>query len=280
MGTYQLIALDMDGTLLNSKKQISPANLTAIKLADKQGKIVVLSTGRNPAEVRTYTLQMPSVRYLNCNNGSLIYDVKVESAIYQHPLAPETVMKILKITEKEDVTLSLATDHPIIQRDHFAQMEQYGMGPYKGLFAQVAEKWEDLRYKYAESPFPVHKVNIYHKDTESRARVQQSIADAGVHAMMIHSETTSLEISAEGVGKGTGLQKLCEFLNIPIADTIAVGDSGNDLQVLNTAGLAVAMGNAIAEIKKIADVVTADCDHDGCAEAINQYLLNPRNSFD
>jgi hypothetical protein len=90
---------------------------------------------------------------------------------------------------------------------------------------------------------------------------------------MAFSEIASLEISAQKVDKGIGLKKLCEYLGISIDETIAVGDGYNDLEALKAAGLSIAMGNAVEEIKEIADVVVADCDHDGCAQAIEQYLI-------
>ena len=70
-----------------------------------------------------------------------------------------------------------------------------------------------------------------------------------------------------------GLEKLCEYLDLPLKQTIAVGDADNDTMALKTAGLAVAMGNATGPIRELADVIVADCDHDGCAEAIDKYLL-------
>ena len=91
--------------------------------------------------------------------------------------------------------------------------------------------------------------------------------------MLANAETTSLEISAKNTTKGLGLQKLCEHLGISIDEAIAVGDADNDLDVLKRAGLSVAMGNANDNVKKIADVVVEDCDHDGCVQAIEKYLL-------
>lgn len=90
---------------------------------------------------------------------------------------------------------------------------------------------------------------------------------------MLNAGDTSLEISPLGVTKGYGLKKLCKHLNIEVEQSIVVGDADNDLDVLKTAGLAVAMGNANANVKKIADVEVMDNDHDGVAEAIYKYLL-------
>ena len=83
------------------------------------------------------------------------------------------------------------------------------------------------------------------------------------------------EISAVGVSKAEGLQVLCDHLELSIRQSIACGDEGNDYDMIQAAGLGVAMGNAIEAIKEIADVVVADCDHDGVAEAIETYLGKP-----
>ena len=77
----------------------------------------------------------------------------------------------------------------------------------------------------------------------------------------------------KGIDKGVGLKKLCEHLGLPLEQTIAVGDADNDTMALKTAGLSIAMGNATEPIKALADVIVADCDHNGCAEAIDKYLL-------
>lgn len=91
---------------------------------------------------------------------------------------------------------------------------------------------------------------------------------------MIQSERTGLEISARGVNKGSGLERLCLHIGVPINECIVVGDADNDVEALKKAGLAVAMGNANSNVKKIADVVVADCDRNGCAEVIEKYLLD------
>ena len=90
---------------------------------------------------------------------------------------------------------------------------------------------------------------------------------------MALAETTSLELSSMGINKGVGLKKLCQYLKISLANTIVVGDADNDIEALKIAGLAVGMGNANDTVKHIADVLVNDCDHDGCAQAITEYLL-------
>lgn len=271
---YQLIAFDMDGTLLDSNKTILPSSLTAISDAVKAGKTVILSTGRCLPELREYLPQLSEVRYLNCVSGALVLDQKTNTAIYSRSLAPAVCSQILRIVKHQDVMVHLLGETTsIIQRSHCQNMAHFGMGQYHGLFERNAEQWEDLFAQYHENPFPVAKLNLYFTDPESRQCIEQQILDEHIPVTMVHAEATSLEISAKGVSKAAGLRELCSHLNIPIAETIAVGDAPNDLEILKAAGLSIAMGNSRQEILDLADVVVSDCDHDGCAEAIYQYLL-------
>ncbi len=270
---YDLIAFDMDGTLLNSEKQITEKTLRAIDRAVKAGKTVILNTGRGPAELKEYLPILPQVRYVNGLSGGLVYDRTNNLKVYERQFSPETVKKILEIGRKEDAMIHFLTDRSIVQMNQWARMDHFGMGQYQGMFARVAERWEDICEQYFADPFPIDKLNLYHATPEGRARTEKRLCDAGIELEMAEAETTSLELSPVGANKGSGLLALCKFLNLPVERTIAVGDADNDRQALERAGLAVAMGNATEEIKALCDVVVADCDHDGCVEAIEKYLL-------
>ena len=84
------------------------------------------------------------------------------------------------------------------------------------------------------------------------------------------------EMNLSGVNKGTAIERFMAHIGAPISDSIAVGDSGNDLEMMNYAGFSVAMGNATEEVKTAADVITDDCDHDGVAKVIETYMASPR----
>lgn len=274
MQNYQLIAFDMDGTLLNSQKTISPASLDAIARATKAGKTVILSTGRNPNELNEYISVLRDVRYLSCISGALVYDLKERRAIYRRPMPAEIIFQIFDVVRDEDVMLHLLTeDFSVIQRDSWEHIERYGLGVYKPMFKQRARMWEDIPAQYRAEPFEAAKLNIHFTSPEALERFESEMARRNVPVTMARAERSSIEINAEGVSKGVGLSKLCEHLGIPLSQTIAVGDAPNDIEVLRTAGLSVAMGNAAPEIKALTDETVADCDHDGCAEAIDRFLL-------
>lgn len=273
MEQYKLIAFDMDGTLLNSQKKITDKTCDAIQKAIDAGSIVILNTGRCVAELEEYMDVLKNIQYINSTSGALVYDRKSDKDIYSSALDVDTVKAILDIVSSKDVMIDFLTRESIVQRDKIEKMEQYHMEVYRDMFERVTVKWEDICGQYLEKPFPVAKLNIYHISEEARNYTRQRIEELQLGVEMVNAETTSLEISAKGIDKGIGLEKLCQYLNISLSQTIVVGDADNDIGAMKKAGLAVAMGNANERIKELADVMVADNDHDGCREVIEKYIF-------
>ena len=273
MEQYKLIAFDMDGTLLNSQKKITDKACEAIQKAIDAGIIVILNTGRCVAELEEYMEVLKNIQYINSTSGALVYDRKSNKDIYSSALDVDTVKAILDIVSSKNVMIDFLTRESIVQRDKIEKMEQYCMEVYRDMFERVTVKWEDICGQYREKPFPVAKLNIYHTSEEARNYTRQRIEELQLGVEMVNAETTSLEISAKGIDKGIGLEKLCQYLNISLSQTIVVGDADNDIGAMKKAGLAVAMGNANERIKELADVMVADNDHDGCREVIEKYIF-------
>ena len=269
--SYRMIAFDMDGTLLDSKKNISPATREAIKYAASCGKTVALSTGRCLAELKEYTDALEGVRFLSCVSGGYVYDLENKKYICFEPMPDSTVKSILDISKQEDCMVQLMNDKSIVSADDVENMHRYGMGLYRDMFRRVTYMVDDVRRYFAEEKPVVVKMCIYHTDPECRERTIARLEKLDIEVM--RSETTSAECSNRGITKGKGLKALCEHLGIPAGEVIAVGDADNDAEALKTAGLSIAMGNAKAAIKEMCDAVVSDNDHDGCAEAIYDYLM-------
>ena len=124
-----------------------------------------------------------------------------------------------------------------------------------------------------EKPDQILKLNLFFHDPEEYRRAGEALDQIGIsHPSGI---PYNYEISCPGVNKATGIQVLCRHLGLSMEQTIACGDEGNDQEMILAAGLGVAMGNASEPIQEIADVIVADCDHDGVAEAIETYLGKP-----
>ena len=268
---YKMIAYDMDGTLLNSQKQISDNTISAIKDAMNKGVHIIFNTGRCPSELAEY-FDVLDIEYLNCISGALVYDRKNGKAISSLSLEHNDVLRLLEIAKEEDVMVQILNKDSIIEKDKFLNIEKYHMGVYREMYDRVAIKLDDIYEEYKRNPFSVEKLNIYHTSEEARERTRQRIEEANIDIVLANAESTSLEVSPKGVSKALGLMKLCEHLNITLEDVIVVGDADNDIEALKVAGLSVAMGNAKQHIKDMCDVIVSDNDHDGCVDVIEKYL--------
>ena len=270
---YKLIAFDMDGTLLNSEKKISDKTVEAINKAIEAGKIVILNTGRCPAELKEYREVLPRLRYVNCVSGALVYDYEEERSIYESPLSEEEVKTLIQIGKETDEMVHLMDITSVVEKDKVPRMNDYYMGVYQSMYEEVTTQVDNIYDYYVGNPYSVHKLNIYHHSKAARDHTRKAIKEAGLELEMKDSGATGLEMNAKGIDKGTGLKQLCHHLGISIEETIVVGDADNDKEALETAGLAVAMGNAKESIKEISDVIVSDNDHDGCTEVIEKYIL-------
>ena len=275
---YELISFDMDGTLLTPEKTITPVTAEAVHRAALAGKTVVLCTGRSVAELTDYLGLLPDVRYAVCVSGGLIYDLKEKKKLYLGTMAPETVLAAMSLAEPEDPMIQFLDTDIYLQEDKCRNADAYYMGWCQKTYEEKGILVKDIRAFYRSAPFPVAKMNLYHRDTDARRRTRARLEAAGLPVVIKDSEVTSLELSSEHVNKGEGLRWLCGFLGIPLSRTIAAGDAANDLDVLMTAGLPAAMGNAWPEIKeavlKKGGVIVPDNAHDGCADLICRYLLD------
>lgn len=273
MSTYKLMAIDMDGTMLNSNKLITLATKQTIDQALKQQKHIVLSTGRALSELSEYKNELNNLQYGICESGALIYDFKNQQAIHYEIFSKELINKILEVIDHKDIMLHFfSKGQSFIANGILPKMENYQMGQYQPLFKKVA-KQIDNHLDYLKE-HQVEKINLYHRDEASRQQTYELLKNLPLS--LAFAEKTSLEISPISATKGKGLIKLCKYLDLDISKTIAIGDSDNDIDILKTAGLAIAMKNANDKVKNICNIIVNDNDHDGCKEAIETYLLNQK----
>ncbi len=271
MNDYDLIAFDMDGTLLDSNKKFRSSSLEAISKAAAKGKIIALSTGRSMPELKEALETIKDLQYVIAVSGALVLNCKTNKVIYSNPIKKELVDKLFELTKNQDLFIHIHSDQSVIARNMLERMDEFQMGVYKEMFRKNTSRPEDIQEYVYRKNLPVYKFNIYSKTPEDREKLYPKAL--GLPLELVYSERTSIECSAKNVSKGNGLIKLCQELNIPLCRTIAVGDADNDLDILNKAGLAVAMANANQKVKEIADVIVDDNDSDGCAQAIYEYLL-------
>lgn len=272
---YQLIAFDMDGTLLDSKKDVLPSSVAAIDEALAAGKDVAIASGRCPKMVLMYRNVIPHVRYAICSAGAAIVDLFEAKTLETTEVPATALQKVMAASHGMDKFIETTCDGEfIVPGPEMEHCERYSLGVYKSLYREQGTVLDSVDAAEAFTLDPAHriqKLNLHYTCNEDRDAAVASLAGEDVN--VVYCEKHSIEVTHASVTKGTGLLALAAQLGIPTEQTIAVGDADNDLSMLRAAGLGVAMGNANENARAASDVTVADNDHGGCAEAIHRFLL-------
>ncbi|ALS26748.1 sugar phosphate phosphatase [Paenibacillus sp. 32O-W] len=248
MGDYRLVALDMDGTLLNDRIEISKENEKAIHDALDAGVIVCFSTGRGVQNVLPFAAQLQLDTPMITVNGGEVWR-KPHVLHRRSTLNPADIERMHRI----------ALEHPEVW---------YWAYSVEGLYNK--EKWFDPEEGYDSRHWLKFGYHTEHEPTLTRIREEL----AGWGSLEItNSSPLNLEINPKGVTKASGLRELCALLGLDMSQVVAVGDSLNDIAAIREAGLGVAMGNAQEAVKAAADVVTLTNEEDGVAHVIREYVL-------
>ena len=271
MSKYKLIAFDMDGTLLDTKKQLPQANVDAINKAAAAGATIALCTGRCVSELDPYMDRLSAVKYIVAVGGSLVYGVEDSSRIAEDTLPVETVLQILDAVEDADIMVQYHSLDSIVLTEKVPQMDRYNVGHFRKLFDEIAVTCEDMRAYLLEKQIPIYKINLHFTNHADRVKYREKLSSLNI--ALVFSEITTLECCPPGVLKSTGMRRLCEHIGVDMADVIGVGDGENDIDMIEAVGFGIAMGNAKDVVKQAADAVVSDNDHGGCVEAVEKYLL-------
>lgn len=271
--SYKLLAADMDSTALTYDKRLTERTARAMEKAIAQGKTVVFSTGRSISLVKPYMEKIRGMRYAICAAGASVIDTETGEKILYNTIDSETVrMIIAEASGGYVMPVMYRNDKSYGTRWCIESCGEFGMGNYMHTYSRYMNLCDDVFAHFMENPGPLEKFNLYYANDCDAGEIYEKIKEFPISfsARTGHS----LEMNAPGVSKANGLKALCAHLGIDPGECIAVGDSQNDEEMLSVAGLKVAMGNAEDRIKRIADVVCSDCEHDGVAEIIEQYLLD------
>ena len=265
----KLIATDLDGTLLPTGTEISPENIEAAKKAAAAGVTVTIATGR------MYRAALPVAKNLGVDvpiityNGALIRTVSGKT-LFSSFLAPELIREVLDFVEEQGWYMQTYSKDCLYYPEHCRQSDRYEAAQ---MVKGEAVGWQGLK-EHTEEVTKLLCVTDSSEETEQRiAALKERFGD---RIAIVRSSAYYAEIVNRGVSKGEGLKKLAELLGVTIPETMALGDAENDLSILKEAGLSVAMGNAVPEVKAVCDVVTGSCEENGWAEAIYEYALKGR----
>ena len=248
---YKLIAMDMDGTLLTDDKQISPANQHWIKEAEKQGIIVMLTTGRGYQNIEPYLSALQANPPIVATNGAEVWSSPT-AIMERHPLPWETIEQLRAIALELDVWYWAYNTEELVQ---------------KNTWHAKANHEESIWVKFGFST----------KEQVLLTKLDEQLKNIpGIE--VTSSNDTNLEISLKGISKISGIQKICSSKGISLEETVAIGDGENDITMLKACGLGIAMENATDHVKQHADLLTASNENDGVAKLI-QYVIQYNNRY-
>lgn len=294
----RLAALDLDGTLLSGHSEVTPRTRQALARAAANGVVIVPATGRPLASLPPIVATLPGVRYALTSNGAAVWDLHNDplGAVYSryanaaehetsepeavlHDLMPvETAREVFALCEACHADLRIfadgraMTDHASMEYNaacHARKGSTEARQPDDGRFTIV----RDFAEWMSRHAHEVEKFCMFF-DTAEQAQAALPRFRALAGAEVVQGSPDNIELTAQGVDKGTALLALADLLHIPREATVAVGDSENDRAMLEKAGIAAVMANGMLHIQALADLVsTNDCDHDGVAELFERLGL-------
>lgn len=276
MHKIRLIALDLDGTLLGTDKQLSEENAEALERAAKQGIEIVPATGRFYRGMPQVIRDLPFVHYVISVNGAQVYDVLSGRTVCSSEIPWERAVEVMEKLDSIDVIYDCYQDGwGWMTQEMYDKAEQYAANIHSlKMIRELRTPVPELKALLKERGRGVQKIQIFFRDMQLRKEALDALPKEFSDLVVTTSIVNNIEINSREATKGVALEKLASYLDIPVLQTAAFGDDTNDITMLKAAGLGVAMGNAYDEVKKAADYVTDDCNSSGVAKAINLLLEN------
>ena len=289
---YKLVAIDLDGTMLDSFGQVTENTKKVIQKTIEKGTDVIIASGRPIDSIKTIAKEIGSNKYFIAGNGALIYDIQNDEVLYEKYMKKEKVLEIIKICEENSISYNVYTEKTIL-----ATALKYNVLYY---YKENLKKQEDKRthinivenmYEYIQK-MPEEKFLKITICDDSKAIFQsiirklEKISDIEIldvshmSRKVIEQGTESIpieyyytEISSKDVDKWNAIEFLISKLNIKKEEVITIGDNINDKKMIEQAGLGIIMGQSMPQLKEIADYVTTSNTEEGVAKALSKFCL-------
>lgn len=273
---YKIIAVDMDGTLLNDNKHISEYNLDMISKAVEKGVKFVIASGRIPGGLKFYEATVAKSQPMICCNGAIILD-EHKAAIYSNKLNKEELLKIIDVLRESKDTYYHFYSEDIIYSEQFGHaIEKF----YK--FNRTVDREHrieiriigDAKEYVNEKELEINKIVVMDNDLEYLSKLRERLDNIeGIETTK--SGIDNIEINSKGVTKGTALKLLADHYGVSIEECIAIGNDENDISMIKCAGLGIAVQNATEYVKETADFITERDNNNGAiAEVIERFILS------
>lgn len=274
MCQIKMIGLDLDGTLLNTRKELTDYSKNVLRKAIDKGIVVLVATGRPYIGIPEELRNMEGLRYALTSNGARVLDTLLGKVLIEKLLPWEDAVRTLKVFKKYDTLREIYYDgQGYVDEDKLKEVAKYHHNPHMWeYFRKSRLTVPDIMEKAKKEQRDMDKVQGLFADMKERELAWQELAQDD-RIELVGSLKYNIEVNTAGVNKGTGLIKLGEMLGIRREEIMACGDGDNDIAMLREVGFGVAMENAEDDVKVVADYITAKNDENGVAKAIEQFAL-------
>lgn len=271
----RLIGVDLDGTLLNDDKKLCPGAEETIKKAKENGIWLVPVTGRPFLGIPECVRSLNEIDYIICSNGANIIRAKDEESLFSFSMSNEKSREIFNLLKSCNCIFEPFCDGVCYTQQEI--LDSY-IGYFRGSPIEeyllstrvICESIEELFTKQNK------KADEFFVSCDSKAEREKitALLDKAGGVQYWFYDEKYIEITREGCDKGSALAALCNYLDIPIEETMAFGDGDNDLHFLNRAGVAVAMGNAFPSVKEKADIIADTNNNNGVCKLIEELIID------
>lgn len=287
---YKLVAVDLDGTMLNSYGMVTEHTKKVIKETIQKGTEVVIASGRPVDSIKAIAEEIGSKKYLIAGNGALIYDIQKEQIIYDKFLPKQKVLEIIKICEENSIAYNIYTEQTVLatalkynvlyyQKENLKKEEskQTKISIIKDMYDYVKNQKDDKFLKVTicddiQTVFQsilrklrkIEGIEVMDASHMSRKTIQQGTEEITV-------EYYYAEISMQKVDKWYAIEYLMQIMNLQKDEVIAIGDNINDKKMIKEAGLGIIMAESTPEVSQIADYITTSNNEDGVAHALEKF---------
>ncbi len=266
---YHIIALDLDGTVLTSEHTVQQSTTDAVRWAREQGVYVMLSTGRIAGEAADFARQIGTDDLMVTGGGSSISSLSTGTCMERCSFPWEVAVQVAEMIEHADMNAMIYCGEQLF----LTEKSDVTFSSYKKNEGFLNNK---VVLKSVAEHIRQHQLSIDKLFTRcADAALLQSVRtrlEKLPQVRVLSSAADNLEVIAPNTDKATALARVAERLGTDLEHTIAIGDSENDLEMLQAVGMPIAMGNATDEVKRLAKYITADNHHDGVAQAIYHVL--------
>lgn len=289
---YKLVAIDLDGTMLNHYGEITPKTKEVVKKCIDNGIEIVLASGRPIDSIKAIAKELGIEGYFIAGNGALVYDIKNDQTVYKNYMKKEKVLEIIKICEENSIAYNVYTDKTILTKGLkfnvlYYYKENLKKEEEKKTNISIVENMYDYVKNSEEQDFlkiticdenssifnsiikkikEINEIEVLEVSHMSRKIIQQGTEEIPV-------EYFYTEISANHVDKWDAIQFLMKKLELKREEIMAIGDNINDKKMIENAKLGIAMKGSTPNVINVADDVTETNDNEGVAKALEKYLL-------